>query len=310
MKKTIAVVTVLVFVLVVGILFSGLYTVHETEQMVITRFSKLVDVVNEYGEKNDAGLHWKTPFLNTAKPFSKQILEWDGQSGQMITADKKYIHVDTFARWRIADLKKYYTVVGTRDEALSRLDDIVDPATRNAVQQASLANIVRSTNRKLSETGDFNDVELGREGVVNKILAAAQIKVAEFGIELIGFEIKRVNYIEAVRTAVYGRMSAERNQKAAEITSEGEAEYNTILGNRDRDLKEITSTAAMTAQKTRGQADANAAKIYSDSYSVDPKFYDFYKKMMVYRTSAENGLDLIMTTDSELWKMMQGLKLK
>ncbi|MBS3087662.1 protease modulator HflC [Candidatus Pacearchaeota archaeon] len=283
------------------VIYSLVYTVSEVEQVVLVKFGKVI------GTEKAPGLHFKMPIITTAESFTDRILDWDGEKGQMPTLDKKYIYVDTFARWRIADLEKYYTTVGNRDAALRRLDNVIEAATRNVIQQNTLADVVRSTNRELSEAGEFSKVTIGRGGIIEKIFASAKVKASEFGIELIKFNIKRVNYIESVRSDVYNRMSAERMSKAAETISEGESEYAKIMGDKEKELNRIQSTAEMEAQKIRGAAKATATKIYADVYSVDPEFYNFLQQMTVYRSSANEDTQLYLSTKGPLWNAVKGL---
>lgn len=282
-------------------LFSGMYVVDQREQVAITRWSKLVDTETE------PGLHWKIPFIDTATVFPNRILEWDGQRGQIPTGDKTYIWVDPFARFRIADLRTFYMSVQTLPSAMSRLDGVINPATRDVIQNTELGDIIRTTKRQLTGSGEFSEVTIGRSGVVNKIFENAQAKVAKFGLELIDFDIKRVNYIDTVRVKVYNRMSAERNQEAARITSEGAGKYQDIMGKRDKELAEITSSARKEAAEIRGAADAEAAAIYAKAYEIDEKFYNFYKQLETYRSAATAAAEFIMTTDSELFRLMGGL---
>lgn len=283
-------------------LFSGMYVVDQREQVVITRWSKLVDT------ETKPGLHWKIPFIDTATAYPNRILEWDGQRGQIPTGDKTYIWVDPFARFRIADLETFYMSVQTLPSAMSRLDGVINPAIRDIIQNTELGDIIRSTNRQLTESGEFSAVTIGRSGVVEKIFENAEPKVAKFGLELVDFDIKRVNYIDSVRVKVYDRMSAERYQAAALITSEGAGDYQDIMGKRDKELAEITSGAKKEAAEIRGAADAEAAAIYAKAYEVDEEFYSFYKMLETYRAAATADAEFIMTTDSELFRLMGGLE--
>lgn len=301
MKRNIALGVIFVALLA---LFSGMYVVDEREQVAVTRFGALVATVDI------PGLHWKIPFVTDAKPFPKVILDWDGQRGKIPTGDKTYVWVDTFGRWKIVDLYKFYTTVGNIDTAMSRLDSIIESATRDIIQKASLLDLVRTTNTKLAESGDFSDITDGRAGIVAKIYTIASEGTEKFGIKLVGFDLKRLNYIEQTRTKVYNRMSAERNQEAARINSEGGAEVADIDGQREKELKRIYSAAQRTAKEIKGEAEATAAKIYADAYDIDPKFYDFYQKMKMYRIAASKGTELFVSTNSPLWNLVEGLPLK
>jgi len=240
---------VLLGVAVVAVLFvfTAAYVVDETEQVVVTQFGKVVGK-----PKVESGLYFKIPFIQNTTYFPKNLLEWDGDPGQIPTLDKTYIWVDTFARWRIVDSIKFFQTVNNTTSAQGRLDDIIDPAVRNLITENRLIETVRKTNRELDtyEIG-LEDIKarpsykivIGRENITKKILGQAQPKLAKFGMELVDVKIKRINYVEQVRNSVYGRMVAERKQIAEKFRSEGKGEAKKILGEKERDLKKITSEA-------------------------------------------------------------------
>ncbi|MBW2367892.1 MAG: protease modulator HflC, partial [Deltaproteobacteria bacterium] len=244
-------------VMVIGLYLSA-YVVQETQQVVITQFGKVV------GEpKTEPGLNFKIPFIQKATYFPKNILDWDGDPGQIPTLEKTYIWVNTFARWKIVDPIKYFQTVNNEMSANTRLDDILDPAVRNFITSYRLIETVRKSNRQLDtfEIGvkDMQQdlqasysIETGREKITQGILRQAQPKLAKFGIELVDVKIKRINYVEQVRKSVYGRMIAERRQIAEKFRSEGQGEARKILGEKERDLKQIISTAYRKAQEIKG----------------------------------------------------------
>lgn len=308
----------IVLLVFIGAVFLGLsasaYVVDETQQVVITQFNKVV------GEpKTEPGLYFRVPFIQRANYFLKNIQEWDGEPGQIPTLDKTYIWLDTFARWRITDPVAYFETVTDRFSALSRLDDIINPAVRNAVTSHHLIETVKNSNRKMStlEGTDTKDaaetlkpyehkIKTGREKLSREILKASQPKLKKFGIELIDVKIKRVNYVQKVRESVYGRMVAERNQMAEKIRSEGRGEAFRIEGDKEKDLRGIQSNAYKTAQEIKGKADAEATKIYADAYSVDPEYYSFTKALEVYKTTLAQKTRVILSTDSEFLQYLKG----
>lgn len=308
----------IVLLVFIGAVFLGLsasaYVVDETQQVVITQFNKVV------GEpKTEPGLYFRIPFIQRANYFLKNIQEWDGEPGQIPTLDKTYIWLDTFARWRITDPVAYFETVTDRFSALSRLDDIINPAVRNAVTSHHLIETVKNSNRKMStlEGTDTKDaaetlkpyehkIKTGREKLSREILKASQPKLKKFGIELIDVKIKRVNYVQKVRESVYGRMVAERNQMAEKIRSEGRGEAFRIEGDKEKDLRGIQSNAYKTAQEIKGKADAEATKIYADAYSVDPEYYSFTKALEVYKTTLAQKTRVILSTDSEFLQYLKG----
>jgi membrane protease subunit HflC len=293
--------------------YGGVYTVDETEQVVVTQFGKLV------GEpKTDPGLNFKIPFIQKANYFPKNLQEWDGDPGQIPTLDKTFIWVDTFARWKIVDPLKFFQTVNNVTGALGRLDDIIDPAVRNFITSYPLIESVRRTNRELDtfELGlDQEDVEgktplgtvkFGRGKITKGIMEQAQPKLAQFGIELVDVKIKRINYVEEVQQSVFGRMIAERKQIAEKFRSEGKGEARKIEGETEREMKRITSEAYKTAQEIMGKADAAATKTYAEAYGLDPDFYSFVKTLEIYRETLDKESALILSTDAEFFKYLKG----
>ena len=288
--------------------YNAAYTVDETEQVIITQFGRIVGT-----PKTDPGLRFKLPFIQHAKYFAKNLLDWDGDPGQIPTLDKTFIWVDTFARWKITDPVKFFQTVNNQFSAVGKLNDIIDPAVRNFITSHSLIEAVRKSSRLL----DTSDVEVedrirtsyavsvGREKITQGILKQAQPKLAQFGIELVDVKIKRINYVEQVRKSVYGRMIAERKQIAEKYRSEGKGEAQKILGERERDLQEITSEAYRTAQEVKGKADAQATIIYAEAYGVDPQFYSFVQTLEIYDQSLGEKNTLILSTDSEFLKYLK-----
>ncbi|MDJ0784077.1 MAG: protease modulator HflC [Desulfosarcinaceae bacterium] len=321
MKTKGLIIIVLVAIGVIG--FASAYTVDETEQVVVTQFGKVV------GEpKIEPGLYFRIPFIQHANYFPKNLLQWDGDPGQIPTLDKKFIWVDSFARWKITDPIKFFQTVGNTLSAQGRLDDIIDPAVRNAVTSYPLNETVRRTDRVLDtfevgltdqiftqdvepdeeeevRQGRFN-IRIGREKITEGIQRQAQPKLEPFGIEVVDVKIKRVNYTEQVRESVYGRMIAERKQIAEKFRSEGKGEAQKILGDKERDLKLITSEAYRTAQEIKGRAEAEATRLYADAFNIDPEFYSFQKTLEVYNEALDDRSTMILSTDSEIFRFLKG----
>jgi len=300
-------------VIVLFVLYQGIYTVDETQQVVITQFGKPVgDPVTE------PGLNFKIPFVQTVSYFPKTLLQWDGDPSQVPTLDKTYIYVDTFARWKIVDPLKFFQTVNNVVGGLARLDDIIDAAVRNFIAKNPLIETVRWTNRELdvSEEGVeqtahkrvMAEITTGRQKIVKGILNQANPKLKEFGILLIDVQIKRLNYVEEVRRSVYGRMIAERKQIAERFRSEGEGESRKIEGDRERDLKEITSEAYRKSQEIKGKADAEATLIYARAYNKDPDFYSFLQTLDIYKKTMDKDTSLVLSTDSDFLRYFKSLK--
>ena len=313
MKPILRIIGILV-ILVIALFLSGVvYIVDETKQVVITQFGKPV------GEPiTAAGLHFKTPFIQRAQYFEKRLLDWDGNPNQIPTKDKRYIWLDTTARWRITDALKFLQSVGMESGAHARLDDIINSATRDAITSHLLVEAIRNTNRILESTEKeevvvfteeaLEKIEVGRETLAGMILDKAKVLAPQYGIELIDVRIKRINYVEAVARKVYERMIAERKRAAEQYRSEGQGKKAEIEGQMGKELKQITSEAYRKAQGIRGKTDAETTRIYADAYNKDPAFYSFMKTLETYRKTIDEKSTIILTTDSDYYKYLKGLK--
>ena len=294
-------------VLVVG--SSATYTVSEAEQVIITQFGEPTGA-----SVTEAGLHFKVPFIQQTNYFDRRFLEWDGSPNQVPTRDKRFIWVDTYARWRIVDPLRFFQRLRDELGAQSRLDDILDGETRNAVARYDLIELVRNSNRDANDIPDeIVDEELdvileriakGRAQVSREILERAATRTADLGIELLDLRIKRINYVEEVQRDVFARMIAERQRIAELYRSEGQGEAARIQGERERDLQRIQSEAFETAEILRGEADAEATDIYAAAYSRDPDFYSFTRSLETYEQVIDSGTTIIMGTDSDLLRYL------
>ena len=304
MKSIILLIGLAIVAIFIG---SSAYTVDQTEQVFITEFGKPVGTpINSDPEKNEAGLHFKKPFIQQVNRIEKRILEWDGPATEMPTRDKLYITVDTFARWRITDPKTYYEKIRDERSALSRLDDIIGSETRNVIAGNDLIEVIRSDKSREpardealtaanSNLGILPPINFGRNVLSERILKAAQPKVQPWGIELIDVRFKRINYKSGVIEKIYARMASERMQIAERFRSEGAGEAAKILGRKERDLLEIESGAYRHEKEIQGKADAEASAIYASAYNSSPSaadFYQFIKTLETYQKSAALGLEL------------------
>ncbi len=317
MKNTINMIFGVIILLIILGVSGALYTVDETQQVVVTQFGKLI------GKPiTQSGLYFKLPFVQTVNYFEKRILEWDGEANQMPTREKRLIWVDTTARWRIADPLRFMKRVGTEPNAQTRLDDIIDAKTREAVSSHVLIEAIRNSNRLIQE-GDtatlksaseefgktaLAPIEKGREALSKSILARAAESVEDYGIELVDVKIKRINYVKAVQHKVYERMISERTRAAEQFRSEGQGKKAEIEGQRDKELKQIQSEAYRKAQEVKGKADAEAIKIYADAYNKDPEFYSFLKTLDTYRKTINDKTTLMLTTDNDFYSYLNGVK--
>ncbi len=312
MKKPQLIIMGVIALAVFMVLFSSAFIVNETEQVIITQFGKPV------GDPIVApGIHFKIPLIQDLNFFDKRYMEWDGNPNQVPTKDKRYIWVDTYARWRIVDPLLFFQRVRDELGAHSRLDDILDGEVRNAIAKQDLVELIRSTNRVPQITEDltageqaetFLQIEVGRNQITRFILEEAGPRTKELGIELLDLRFKRINYVEEVRSKIFDRMISERRRVAERFRSEGQGEASKILGDRERDLKEIQSEAYRTAQEIIGKADAEAAAIYAKVYNQSQEsrdFYQFIKTMETYKTALSEKDWLILSTQGDFFQFIE-----
>jgi membrane protease subunit HflC len=305
--------TLLAVVIVIGLitLSASLYTISETEQVIITQFGQPVGKPH-----TDPGLHMKVPFIQTVHPFEKRWLEWSGDPNQIPTKDKKYIWVDTYTRWRVKDPLLFYQRVRDERSAQSRLDDIVDGDTRNVIANNDLIEVVRSTDRPFTESEENASIDMsaaevvgkitmGRNRITRAILEMSRPIVAEFGIELVDVQIRRVNYVTEVQQKVFDRMVSERRRIAERSRSEGQGKAAEIRGQKERELKGIQSEAYRKAQEIMGKADGESTRIYAEAYGRDPELYQFLKTMETYRKTMGPDTTLILSTDGEFFRFLK-----
>lgn len=292
-------------------LASSLYTISETEQVIITQFGEPVGPPH-----TDPGLHLKVPFIQQVHTFEKRWLEWSGDPNQIPTKDKKYIWVDTYTRWRVKDPLLFYQRVRDERSAQSRLDDIVDGDTRNVIANNDLIEVVRSSDRPFEETEEdagidtsaaeiVGKIAMGRNKITRAILEMSRPIVAEFGIELVDVQIRRVNYVTEVQQKVFDRMVSERRRIAERSRSEGQGKAAEIRGQKERELKGIQSEAYRKAQEIMGKADGESTRIYAEAYGRDPELYQFLKTMETYRKTMAADTTLILSTDGEFFKYLK-----
>ena len=298
---------IIVLLAIVFLLDQATYTVSETEQVIITQFG---DPVGD--PVTSPGLHFKVPFIQRVNVFDNRFLEWDGNPNQVPTRDRRFILVDTYARWRITDPLLFFQRLRDERGAQSRLDDILDGETRNAVARHNLIELVRSTNRNADDVQIESEEEAviletldqGRQEITREILQTAAGRTADLGIELLDLRLKRINYVAEVQQDVFARMIAERQRVAEEFRSEGQGEAARIDGERERELAQIQSEAYRVAEELRGEADATATGVYAEAYDRDADFYAFTKSMETYEETMDGETVFILDTDSELLRFL------
>jgi membrane protease subunit HflC len=302
---------VIVVALVAGIVLrDALFIVREDKQVIITQFGE-----PRGGPITEPGLKTKLPFLQKLHVFEKRFLEWQGDAEELTTKDKKYIFVDAYARWRIADPLLFFQRLTNETNAQSRLDDILDGETRNAIARHDLLEVVRSSNREpaLDENAPddvFRPIEAGRDRIRLEILEAAKSTAEGLGIEILDVQFRRINYSDPqTQNAVFQRMMSERKRIADRFRSEGQGEAARILGEMERELKRIQSDAYRQAEEIRGRADAEATQIYAAAYdrSADSRtFYEFLQTMATFETTIDAGTTLVLSTDGEFYRFLEG----
>ena len=307
-----------------------LYQVDETEQVIVTQFGEPARA-----PITTPGLKVKIPFMQTVHRFDKRILEWDGLPGQVPTLDKRFIVLDTSARWRIADPLRFLQSVGEERSAQSRLDDLINSAARDVISSHLLIQAVRTFARELpaealEEAGPpeeqrvaaevksdatvpptVKDVapeeRLGRDALTALMVQRARQNVSALGIELIDVRIKSINYVREVEQRVYERMISERRRIAARYRSEGDGASAKIRGEKERELDRIRSEAYRKAQETIGKADAEAARIYAEAYGQDPEFYALYQTLDAYKHTLQKNASLLLTTGSDFYRYLKSV---
>jgi membrane protease subunit HflC len=314
MKKALGFIIAALVLIVLLFVTGTVYTVKEGQQVILTQFGKPV------GEpKTDPGLHFKLPFIVKVNVIEKRILAWDGKSVAMPTRDKTYIQVDTFARWRIEKPLLYFETLRDERSALSRLDDILGSETRNAVAKHDLLEVVRSTKDRKPEKTDlqtdkevvFEPIKIGRREIEKNVYEIAKTKLEDIGINLLDLRFKRINYNQSVERQIYEQMISERQKIAERFRSEGAGEAARTMGKMEREVKRIESEAYLKIQSILGEADAESTRIYAEAYGGTPEresFYEFVKTLEAYDKILDENTTVILSTDSDLFKLLKGSK--
>ncbi len=307
-------ITILILIFVIAVLgANSLFILDETQQAIVTQFGKPVG-----GPRLNPGLNFKAPLIQKVQYFDKRYLKWDGDPNQVPTQDKRFMHVDTYARWQIVDPLQFFIRLRDERSGQSRLDDILDGETRNAVASYLLLDLVRSTNRTpevyedyLEDIEHLEDISVGREAIEAQVLERANERTADLGIVILDFRFKRMNYVAEVRERVYDRMISERNRIADQFRSEGEGEARKIEGDKERDLAQIQSEAIRESEMIRGRADARATEIYASAYNrtaMSRDLYTFLRAMEALEKSLDENTSIILTTDNELFRFLKNTR--
>ncbi len=279
---------IVTIVLVVIIVSMSVFTVSETERAIKFRFGEIIQA--DFGP----GLHFKMPIINNVKKFDKRILTLDSKPERFLTAEKKNVIVDSFVKWRIGDLKTFYTTVaGDINQANVRLDQIIKDAFRSEFSKRTINQLV-STDRK----------------VVRQALIANTTPLADkLGIKIVDVQVKRIDLPEDVSASVFRRMEAERERVAREFRSQGAEAAERIRADADKQREIILANAFRDAEILRGEGEAKAADIYAKTYGKDVEFFSFYRTMNAYKkTFNKDGDMLVLEPDSDFFKFFKKQK--
>lgn len=300
--KKISIIIALVVVLAVLfiVIFGPLFVLNEGEQAVVVRFGKIVAVHTE------AGLKWRSPFVDTVIKYPKKLMSWDGEPQRIPTKENQFIYIDTTARWRISDPVKFYESIGSIDMAYAKLSDVVDSAVRTVISSNYLREAVRSSDEILNapqietfQTGEsdnnntlqqlaitptqYEKIEKGRRQLADEMRVLVSTIVPTFGIEVVDILLRQIKYSDELTESVYQRMIKERNQIAQAFRAYGEGKKAEWLGKLENEKRQLLSSAYAKGEIIKGKADAEASKIYADSFSKDPSFFEFWKAIESYR---------------------------
>ncbi|MCA1951141.1 MAG: protease modulator HflC [Treponema sp.] len=321
MKRLISILVVIAVLLIAVLVAGPFYTLDEGEQAVIVRLGQIVEV------KKDAGLHLKTPFLDDVIKYPKKIMSWDGEKQRIPTKENQFIWVDTIARWRISDPKKFYESIGNLESAYARLGDVIDSAVRTIIAENWLRETVRNSNIIRETKGStenfevgsdqdagqlsaftktdvtYEEVQKGRRKLAEEMLNLSRKLVPEYGIELIDVVPRQIKYSDELTQSVYNRMIKERSQIAQAFRSFGEGKKAEWEGKLENERRSLLSAAYEKAEKIKGTADAEATKIYAQAYSKDPEFFEFWRSIESYKTTLPK-FNKTLSTDMDYFRYL------
>ncbi|MBF0603935.1 MAG: protease modulator HflC [Nitrospirae bacterium] len=257
------------------LLSQSVFIVHQVQQAMILQLGKPIRAVSE------PGLHFKVPFLQDVYNFEKRLLVFDQEPQEILSADKKNLKVDSYARWRIVDTLKFYQTVRNEAGATARINDIIYSNLREVLGQFTMMEIVAGA----------------REDLMARIRTQANLQSSQYGIEVLDVRIKRTDLPIENSKAVFKRMQTERERQAKQYRAEGEEEAVKIRSIADKDREIIMANAFKSSEEIRGSGDAEAANIYAEAYKKDPQFYEFKRTLDAYQKAfAEDTTLLVQPT--------------
>jgi modulator of FtsH protease HflC len=282
MRSPVTGIVALLLLLILAIVgYSSLFTVQQTEQALVVRFGRPVDVVTA------PGLHFKAPFTDTVIPVDRRILDLENPSQEVIASDQKRLVVDAFARYRIKDALKFYQSVGTVQAANLQLTTLLNAALRRVLGEVTFIQVVRDE----------------REALMGRIRDQLDHEADGYGIQVVDVRIRRADLPEQNSQAVYQRMQTERQREAAEFRAQGGQKAQEIRANADREATVIVAEARSQAERTRGEGDAERNRLFAEAYGKDPDFFAFYRSMTAYENGLKgNDTRFLLTPDSDFFR--------
>lgn len=279
----------LLIIIVLGLINASIFVVKETQRAVKLEFGRVVEV------DVPPGLHFKIPVVNDVKKFDARILTLDAAPQSYLTSEKKALTVDSFVKWRVSDVNKYYTTTGGDEERLRRLlIQRVDAGLRNEFGTRTVKEVVSGQ----------------RDELMNKLtLQLDEIATEELGVEVIDLRVKKIDLPPEVSESVYNRMRTERERLAKELRAQGNEVAEKIRATADKDKTIILADAYRLAEEIKGNGDATATATYANAYSKDPEFYDFTRSLKAYQNTFGSKSDiLLINPDSDFFKYLGNSK--
>lgn len=291
-------VTATLFAAALFILFNSAFIVNQTEQALILQFGKPVRVIKE------AGLNFKTPFVQNVEYFDKRLLDFDAEPNEVIASDQKRLIVDAFMRYRITDPLRFKQTVGNEATMRSRLNSILESSLRQVLGSVPLSAVL-SEKRAEIMANIRNIVNMQAMGA--KVEGGADnITKGGFGIEVVDVRIKRADLPPANSEGIYKRMQTEREREAKEFRAKGAEDAQKIRSQADKERTILLAEAKKKAEITRGEGDGTATKIFADSFGKDQDFFQFYRSMQAYRNALDKkDTTIMMSPDNEFLKFME-----
>jgi membrane protease subunit HflC len=275
------IITLILLLIVVIVGYSSLFIVKQTEQALVVRLGRPVDVVS------DPGLNFKAPFIDSVISIDKRILDLENPSQEVIASDQKRLVVDAFARYKIKDPLRFYQSVGSIQAANLQLTTLLNASLRRVLGEVTFITVVRDE----------------REALMAKIRSQLDREAEGYGIQVVDVRIRRADLPEQNSQAVYKRMQTEREREAQEFRAQGGQKAQEIRSKADREVTVIIADANSTSEQTRGAGDAERNRLFAEAYGKDPDFFAFYRSMSAYETGLKaNDTRFLLRPDSDFFR--------